>query len=62
MTQVNPQVAFPTLTPEQIDRLHPYGTVRPVGAGDILFQEGDTAYDCFVLVVDCGAARPPIFE
>jgi thioredoxin reductase (NADPH) len=33
--------AFPLLTPGQIDRIRPYGTVRTVRAGEILFEAGD---------------------
>ena len=33
--------SFPILTPSQIDRIRPYGTVRPVRAGEILFEAGD---------------------
>ena len=33
--------AFPLLTPSQIDRIRPYGTVRTVRAGEILFEAGD---------------------
>jgi thioredoxin reductase (NADPH) len=33
--------AFPVLTPSQIDRIRPYGTVRTVRAGEILFEPGD---------------------
>ena len=41
--------AFPTLTPAQIDRIRPYGTVRAVHAGEILFEAGDLL-PCFVLL------------
>jgi thioredoxin reductase (NADPH) len=40
---------FPTLTPAQIDRIRPYGTVRAVRAGEILFEAGDLL-PCFVLL------------
>ena len=29
--------AFPTLTPEQIDRIRPLGSARQVHTGDVLF-------------------------
>lgn len=42
--------AFPTLTPEQIDRIRPLGHIRPVQTGDVLFQPGDVAVPFFVLL------------
>jgi hypothetical protein len=33
--------AFPRLTPGQIDRIRPYGRVRAVRPGEILFEAGD---------------------
>jgi thioredoxin reductase (NADPH) len=42
--------AFPTLTPEQIERIRPSGRVRQVRAGDVLFQPGDVAVPFFVLL------------
>jgi thioredoxin reductase (NADPH) len=41
--------AFPALTPAQIDRIRPYGTLRAVHAGEILFEAGDLL-PCFVLL------------
>jgi thioredoxin reductase (NADPH) len=41
--------AFPTLTPAQIDRIRPFGTVRAVHAGEILFEAGDLL-PCYVLL------------
>ncbi len=42
--------AFPILTDGQIAVLGRRGTRRKVGEGDILFKEGDRAYDFFVLL------------
>jgi thioredoxin reductase (NADPH) len=42
--------AFPVLTPAQIDRIRPYGTLRAVHAGEILFEAGQRALPCFVLL------------
>ena len=41
---------FPSLTPAQIERARPYGKVRAVSAGDILFQPGDLNISFFVLL------------
>ena len=41
---------FPILTPAQIDRARPYGRVRSVHRGEILFQPGDRAVSFFVLL------------
>ena len=41
---------FPTLTQAQIARLLPYGKVRQVEVGDILFEPGDTSIPFFVLL------------
>jgi thioredoxin reductase (NADPH) len=41
---------FPTLTPAQIDRIRPYGKVRRVAAGEILFSPGQTSVPFFVLL------------
>jgi len=42
--------AFPLLTLEQIDRIRPYGTVRTVQAGEILFEPGMLGMPCFVVL------------
>lgn len=47
---VDERVAFPTLTAEQLRRLEGYGDVRETGAGEVLFEEGDAAYDFFVIL------------
>jgi thioredoxin reductase (NADPH) len=44
------EVAFPTLTPADLERLRSYGTVREVAAGDLLFVPGQRDYDFFVLI------------
>ncbi len=50
MARVDWQVAFPTLTPAQIDRLHRFGEERPTREGELLFREGDPHYDFFVIL------------
>jgi thioredoxin reductase (NADPH) len=50
MPPINEAIAFPTLSAEQIERLKPYGVVRTVAVGDILFQFGDKSYDFFVVL------------
>jgi len=42
--------AFPVLTPAQIDRLRPYGNVRSVQAGEVLFEPGKLGMSCFVVL------------
>ena len=41
---------FPTLTPEQIDRIRHSGNVRKVERGEVLFEPGDTTVPFFVLL------------
>src|SRR5579872_4913757 len=41
---------FPVLSAAQIDRIRSLGRVRPVNAGDILFEPGDTKVPFFVLL------------
>jgi thioredoxin reductase (NADPH) len=48
---LDPQTqAFPKLTAEQIDRIRPYGKVRAVSAGEILFEVGNEHMPMFVLL------------
>jgi len=42
--------AFPTLTVEQIDRARPYGKIRPVKVGDIVFEAGDSHIPMFIVL------------
>ena len=42
--------AFPVLTPAQIDRIRPFGTVRAVRAGEVLFEAGERAMPCYVVL------------
>ncbi|MGA7218549.1 MAG: FAD-dependent oxidoreductase [Candidatus Sulfotelmatobacter sp.] len=42
--------AFPTLTPEQINRIRPLSKLRHVEAGEILFEPGDSDVPFFVLL------------
>jgi thioredoxin reductase (NADPH) len=42
--------AFPVLTPAQIARIRPYGNVRSVQAGEILFEPGKLGMSCFVVL------------
>src|SRR3954452_279950 len=54
--------AFPVLTPQQIDRLRPYGHVRPVKKGEILFQPNDANVPFFVLLSGSMEIVQPQFE
>jgi thioredoxin reductase (NADPH) len=47
---VNQEHAFPALTPSQIDRIRPFGKLRQVGVGEILFEPGDVTAPFFVLL------------
>jgi thioredoxin reductase (NADPH) len=47
---VNPEHAFPALTPSQIDRIRPFGKLRQVDVGEILFEPGDVSAPFFVLL------------
>jgi len=42
--------AFPALTPAQIDRIRPFGQLRQVEPGDVLFQPGDMDISFYVLL------------
>jgi thioredoxin reductase (NADPH) len=42
--------AFPVLTPAQIARIRPYGNVRSVRAGEVLFEPGKVDMSCFVVL------------
>jgi thioredoxin reductase (NADPH) len=42
--------AFPVLTLAQIARIQPYGNVRSVEAGEILFEPGKLGMSCFVVL------------
>src|SRR5260221_14302956 len=44
-------IAFPRLSRTQIDALRPWGRVRPIAPGDVLFQEGARGF-CFYVVLD----------
>lgn len=44
------QIAFPTLSAEQIAQLQTYGEVRATQAGEVLFQEGDLNYHFIVIL------------
>ena len=67
VSALDPQTqAFPTLTAAQIDRARPFGRLRPVVVGDILFEVGDTRVSMFILLSgkmeivqpDGGSERP----
>jgi thioredoxin reductase (NADPH) len=47
---VNQEHAFPALTPSQIDRIRPFGKIREVTAGEILFEPGDVSVPFFALL------------
>jgi thioredoxin reductase (NADPH) len=42
--------AFPKLTPAQIDRARPFGQLRRVKPGELLFNVGDTKIPMFILI------------
>jgi thioredoxin reductase (NADPH) len=42
--------AFPVLTPAQIARIRPYGNIRSVHAGEVLFEPGNIGMSCFVVL------------
>ena len=44
------QTAFPILSPDEIDRLRPFGTEETVEAGQVLFAEGDRGFDFFLIL------------
>src|SRR3981081_4240074 len=43
-------IAFPRLSRAQIDALRPWGRVRPIASGDVLFQEGDRGFSFYVVL------------
>jgi thioredoxin reductase (NADPH) len=47
---VNQEHAFPALTPSQIDRIRPFGKLRQMTEGEILFEPGDVSVPFFVLL------------
>jgi hypothetical protein len=49
--------AFPVLTAAQIASLRPYGNVRSVQAGEVLFEPGKTGMSSFVVLVKAMTAR-----
>ena len=42
--------AFPKLTSPQIDRARPFGRVRPVAVGDIVYDVGDAGISMFIVL------------
>ena len=42
--------AFPKLTPAQLERIRPYGKLRAVTAGEVLFEAGDSDVPVFVIL------------
>ena len=42
--------AFPELTPAQLKRIRPYGKLRQVAAGEVLFEAGDSGVPVFVVL------------
>src|ERR1700730_8158714 len=43
-------IAFPRLSRAQIDALRPWGRVRPIAPGDVLFREGDRGFSFYVVL------------
>jgi len=50
MSDATEETAYTSLDPDQIDRLRPYGRVLQVPEGELLFREGDTDLDLFILL------------
>jgi thioredoxin reductase (NADPH) len=50
-TVINDAVAFPRLSPDEIDSLRGFGDERAAAAGEILFAEGDRDF-CFFVILD----------
>ena len=44
------RAAIPDFGPDEVAELAPFGEMRPVAAGDLLFQAGDVSTDFFVVV------------
>src|SRR5258708_2228207 len=44
------EVAFPRLTPAQIDSMRPWGHLRSIEPGDVLFQEGDRGFSFYIVL------------
>jgi len=53
---------FPTLTAAQIERVRPFGHVRAVRGGDILFEPGQTSVPFFVLLSGFMEIVQPMYE
>lgn len=51
MSTAPDDIAFPTLTDDQLRRLAGYGTEVPVAEGEMLFVEGQVQYD-FIVILD----------
>src|SRR5260370_39921202 len=43
-------IALPRLSRTQIDALRPWGRVRSIAPGDVLFQEGDRGFSLYVVL------------
>jgi thioredoxin reductase (NADPH) len=43
-------VAFPLLSPSEIEEMAPFGVEREVAAGELLFEAGEASYDLFVVL------------
>src|SRR4051812_30432690 len=43
-------IAFARLSRAQIDAVRPWGRVRPIAPGDVLFQEGDRGFSFYVVL------------
>lgn len=44
------EATFPTLSPQQIDRLRGCGRARPTAVGEILFEQGDRSPNFFIIL------------
>src|ERR1700760_4564751 len=45
-----PELAFPKLTEEMLDRVRPYGREETLEAGQLLFKQGDRQVDMLVVL------------
>jgi thioredoxin reductase (NADPH) len=60
LTPFRPEMAFPFLTEEMVERLRAYGSEEEMGAGDTLYSRGEREVDLFVVLA--GAARIFTYE
>ena len=59
MSQTTHPDAYLRLAPADVDRLRPYGTVRPVEAGEVLFTAGTASYPFTVVLSGAASIVQP---